>query len=80
MRATMIASLAASAAVLAGAAAPVALAAGGPDFGRHVAECARADLGQRPAPPAITCTMPDGTTMTFANFGAMVRHMHEMGS
>lgn len=79
MRLALIASLAAGAAVLAGAA-PVALAAGGPGFGQHVAGCARADLGPRPAPPAVTCRMPDGTTMTFENFGAMVRHMHEMGS
>ncbi len=80
MRATVIASLAASAAVLAGAAALLAVGAGGPDFGQHVAACARADLGKRPAPPAMICTMPDGSTMTFANFGGMVRHMHEMGS
>ena len=80
MRPALIASFAAAAAVLAGAAAPIAVGAGGPDVGQHVAECARADLGPRPAPPAVTCGMPDGSTMTFDNFGAMVRHMHEMGS
>lgn len=47
-------------------------------FGQHVAACAREHLGQRPDPPAVTCTMPDGSTMTFATFGAMVQHMREM--
>lgn len=78
-RTALMASLAASA-VLAGATAPAVLAAGAPGFGQHVAGCAHADLGARPAPPTVTCGMPDGTTMSFANFGAMVRHMHDMGS
>jgi hypothetical protein len=43
--------------------------------GQHIAKCAREHLGQRENPPAITCTMPDGSTMTFPNFGAMVQHM-----
>jgi len=77
MRTRLIASLAASAAVLAGAA--PAVASGGPAFGQHVAGSARADLGSRAAPPSVVCQMPDGTTMTFANFGAMVHHMREMG-
>jgi len=40
--------------------------------------CAREHLGQRANPPAVTCTMPDGSTMTFPNFGAMVQHMRAM--
>lgn len=76
MRTRLIASLAATAAVLAGA--PPAVASGGSAFGQHLAGCARADLGSRPAPPSVTCRMPDGSTMTFANFGAMVRHILEM--
>jgi hypothetical protein len=45
-------------------------------FGQQVAMCAH-QLGQRADAPAVTCTH-DGMTMTFANFGAMVRHMREM--
>jgi hypothetical protein len=47
-------------------------------FGQHVASCAREHLGQRADAPAVTCTMPDGSTMTFATFGAMVQHMRTM--
>ncbi|MDH4101752.1 MAG: hypothetical protein OEW52_03495 [Thermoleophilia bacterium] len=47
------------------------------DFGRHVAICAQAHLGQREASPALTCAH-DGMTMTFATFGGMVRHMQDM--
>jgi len=47
-------------------------------FGQHVAACAREHLGQRADPPAVTCTMPDGSTMTFPTFGAMVQHMRTM--
>lgn len=64
-----------TAAVFAVALAPAALASDGAAFGRHVAGCAQEHLGQRAAPPAVICTMPDGTTMTFPNFGAMVLHM-----
>lgn len=46
----------------------------GDSFGQHVATCAQMDLGQRPAPPTVTCTH-DGVTMTFANFGEMAQHM-----
>lgn len=42
-------------------------------FGQHVSMCAH-DLGTRASTPAVTCTH-DGTTMTFATFGAMVQHM-----
>jgi len=44
------------------------------EFGQHVAMCAQEHLGQRDAPPAVTCTH-DEVTMTFATFGAMVEHM-----
>jgi hypothetical protein len=47
-------------------------------FGQHVAACAREHLGQRADAPAVTCTMPDGSTMTFATFGAMVQHTRTM--
>jgi len=65
------AALAALAAGLSGG----ALAAEEP-FGRHVSMCAH-ELGQRAGAPAVTCTH-DGTTMTFATFGAMVQHMREL--
>ncbi len=45
-------------------------------FGQHVAMCAH-ELGQRADAPAATCTH-DGMTMTFVNFGSMVKHMREM--
>jgi hypothetical protein len=32
----------------------------------------------RANPPAATCPMPDGSTMTFPSFGAMVQHMRAM--
>lgn len=68
-----------SAAVFAVAALPSAgLASDGSAFGQHVAGCAQEHLGHRTAPPSVTCTMPDDTTMTFPNFGAMVRHMRNM--
>ena len=34
-------------------------------------------LGVRANAPKVTCTH-DGMTMTFPNFGAMVKHMQEM--
>jgi hypothetical protein len=49
-------------------------------FGQHVASCAREHLGKRTDTPAVTCTMPDGSTMTFATFGAMVQHMRAMSA
>lgn len=51
-----------------------ALAAEEP-FGRHVSMCAH-ELGQRVDAPVVACSH-DGTTMTFATFGAMVEHMLE---
>ncbi len=47
-------------------------------FGQHIARCARATLGQREAPPALTCAC-DRTAMTFANSGAMVEHLRTQG-
>jgi hypothetical protein len=46
-------------------------------FGQHVAACAKEHLGQRDAPPTVTCGH-DGMTMTFPTFGAMVEHIAEM--
>ena len=46
-------------------------------LGKQVAMCAHTTLAQRDNPPSVTCTH-DGMTMTFANFGAMVQHMHSM--
>ena len=46
------------------------------ELGQHVASCAQEHLGQREAPPAVTCKH-DGMTMTFPTFGAMVEHMQE---
>lgn len=46
-------------------------------FGQMVAMCAQMDLGERGNPPTVTCVC-DGETMTFANFGAMVKHMKSM--
>jgi hypothetical protein len=63
------------AAVAAFTAVGVAVGAGGPELGPHVSGCAREHLGSRPAPPTVTCSMPDGTVMVFPTFGAMVRHM-----
>ena len=63
-----------------GATAVAALALVGPaaaePFGQHVAMCAH-QLGARANAPEVTCTH-DGMTMTFPNFGAMVKHMQEM--
>ena len=42
--------------------------------GASVSMCAQMHLGQRDNPPAITCSH-DGTAVTFATFGDMVRHM-----
>lgn len=42
--------------------------------GASVSMCAQLHLGQRDNPPALTCSH-DGTTVTFATFGEMVRHM-----
>ncbi len=67
--------LAASAALVAGFGGS-ALAA--ESFGQHVASCAQATLGQRDNSPVVTCAC-DGTTMTFANFGAIVEHMQTHG-
>lgn len=59
---------------------PVAASASpeGQPFGQAVADCAHMASGQRPNPPAVTCTH-DGHTHTFANFGAMVAHMRMGG-
>ena len=58
----------------------VALALVGPaaaePLGQHVAICAH-QLGARASAPEVTCSH-DGMTMTFPNFGAMVKHMQEM--
>ena len=43
-------------------------------LGTSVSACAQMHLGQRDNPPALTCSH-DGTTLTFATFGDMVRHM-----
>ena len=69
---------AAASVALAGAWAPLASASDALAFGQHVAGCAREHLGQRAGAPAVTCTMPDGTSMSFPNFGAMVQHMRTM--
>lgn len=62
------------------ATAVVALAIVGPaaaePFGQHVAMCAH-QLGARANAPEVTCTH-DWMTMTFPNFGAIVKHMQEM--
>lgn len=63
-----------AAAALAGGASTNAVAADA--FGQHVSMCAH-ELGQRADAPTVTCTH-DGMTMTFANFGAMVRHIQTM--
>lgn len=44
-------------------------------FGQHVSMCAH-EIGMRADTPAVTCTH-DGMTMTFATFGAMVKHMRD---
>lgn len=46
----------------------------GNTVGTSVSSCAQLSLGPRDNPPAVTCTH-DGTTLTFATFGDMVRHM-----
>lgn len=69
--------LSVAALVVAGLAGAAATSAAADVFGQHVAACAH-ELGQRPDVPAVTCTH-DGMTMTFANFGAMVEHMRQMG-
>ena len=68
----------ASAAALALLAGGTATAAPAPAaaVGQHVAACAQEHLGQLELPPTVTCAH-DGTTMTFATFGAMVQHMLE---
>jgi hypothetical protein len=45
-------------------------------FSQHVSNCAQTSLGKRANPPEVTC-MHDGHVHVFANFGAMVQHMHE---
>ena len=62
----------AAAALFFGGASGTALA--GTTFGTSVSSCAQMSLGARDNPPAITCSH-NGTTMTFATFGGMVRHM-----
>ena len=74
----LLALVAAVGAVVAGPTGSALAAASSATFGRHVAACAREHLGQRADAPAVTCTMPDGTTMTFATFGEMVQHMRAM--
>ncbi|MEV7527634.1 hypothetical protein [Agrococcus sediminis] len=46
-------------------------------FGQMVAMCAQMDVGGRGTPPTVTCMCND-QTMTFANFGATVRHIKDM--
>ena len=43
-------------------------------IGAHVSECARAALGQRVDPPAVTCSH-DGHLHSFATFGELVAHL-----
>lgn len=71
----LIITLTASAALVAGFSGN---ALAGDAFGQHVAMCAQMTLGQRDNPPWVTCTH-DGVSITFANFGAMVRHMRTEG-
>jgi hypothetical protein len=68
----LMAVVAAVGAAIAGPASGAVAAADSAASGQHVAEWPRKHLGQRANPPAVTCTMPDGSTMTFPNFGAMV--------
>lgn len=69
--------VAATATAFAVIAAPAAAADA--NFGARVSQCAREHLGQRPDPPALTCTcVHDGMTQTFANFGEMVAQMRAM--
>ena len=75
-RLTMV--VAALGAAVAGPASSAFAAADSAASGEHVAMCAREHLGKRANAPAVTCTMPDGSTMTFPNFGAMVQHMRAM--
>ena len=63
-----------AAAILAGAVSANAIAAD--PFGQHVSMCAH-ELGSRADAPDVTCTH-DGSTMTFANFGAMVEYMRDL--
>jgi hypothetical protein len=70
--------VAAVGAAVAGPTGSASAAADSAATGQHVAMCARDHLGKRANPPAVTCTMPDGSTMTFRNFGAMVQHMRAM--
>ena len=65
-----------AAAVAASVFAPGVGSAAASTFGQELAMCAH-ELGQRTDAPAITCSH-DGMTMTFANFGAMVKHMRQM--
>ena len=75
VRARVLGAVVASAAVAAAIPAVGQAAETGQPFGQHVSECAQMSLGERANPPAITCTH-DGQVHTFANFGAMVQHMH----
>ena len=75
MRRIRLLAIAAAVAALATGVSGTAFAAEEP-FGQHVSMCAH-ELGKRADTPAVTCTH-DGMTMTFATFGAMVQHMHEM--
>ncbi len=74
----LLALVAAVGAVVAGPADSALAADDSAAFGQHVAACAEEHLGQRADVPAVTCTMPDGSTMTFPTFGAMVQHMRAM--
>ncbi len=74
----LLALLVAVGAMVIGAAGGALAAEDSATFGQHIASCAREHLGKRADAPAVTCTMPDGSTMTFATFGAMVQHMRAM--
>ena len=52
--------------------APAALSSDGGSLGAHVSSCARESLGQRSAPPEVTCM-----EHSFPNFGQMVLHHRE---
>lgn len=73
MRSLQLLTIVAAAAIAAGVTGNASAAT--EPFGRHVARCAH-ELGARADAPLVACTH-DGTTMTFATFGAMVQHMRD---